>query len=134
MSLIATPEKRATIERKLGELIQAIENHELWVPPSPNQTLYHVWDFLKRSKYMLSEFDNIEAGRALTHPNQFRPAPGTGAAAAQLVYEDVVGRNMMANLMITDTTGKTAMMTGASGPPIDFSSDCKEKARSLNAA
>jgi hypothetical protein len=25
---------------------------------------------------MLSEFDNIEAGRALTHPNQFRPAPG----------------------------------------------------------
>ncbi|KFZ17706.1 hypothetical protein V502_04439 [Pseudogymnoascus sp. VKM F-4520 (FW-2644)] len=123
MSLTPTPEKRATMERKVGELIQAIENHELWVPPTPNQTLYHVWDFLSRSKYMLSEFDNIEAGRALAHPNQFRPAP---------VYEDVVGRNFMAQMMITDTTGKTAMMTGSSAPPVDFGNDAKEKARSLN--
>ncbi|OBT83873.1 hypothetical protein VE02_06132 [Pseudogymnoascus sp. 03VT05] len=120
-----TPEKRAAMEQKLGELIQAIESHELWTPPTPNQTLYHVWDFLKRSKYMLSEFDNIEAGRALTHPNQFRPAPGE-------VYDDVVGRIMMAQMMITDTTGKTAMLTGSSGPPVDFGSDAKEKVRSLN--
>ncbi|KFY17001.1 hypothetical protein V492_00966 [Pseudogymnoascus sp. VKM F-4246] len=127
-----TPEKRAALDQKLGELIQAIESHELWVPPTPNQTLYHVWDFLNRSKYMLSEFDNIEAGRALTHPNQFRPAPGTGAAAAKKVYDDVVGRNMMAQMMITDTTGKTAMLTGSSGPPVDFGADAKEKVRALN--
>ncbi|KFY17697.1 hypothetical protein V491_04951 [Pseudogymnoascus sp. VKM F-3775] len=137
-----TAEKRAALDQKLGELIQvlilgpfdkAIENHELWVPPTPNQTLYHVWDFLNRSKYMLSEFDNIEAGRALTHPNQFRPAPGTGANAAKQVYQDVVGRNMMAQMMITDTSGKTAMLTGNSGPPVDFGTDAKEKVRALNA-
>ncbi|KFZ02403.1 hypothetical protein V500_00221 [Pseudogymnoascus sp. VKM F-4518 (FW-2643)] len=81
---------------------------------------------------MLSEFDTIEAGRALAHPSQFRPAPGTGAAAAKQVYEDVVGRNFMAQMMITDTTGKTAMMTGSSEPPVDFGNDAKEKARFLN--
>lgn len=58
--------------------------------------------------------------------------PGTGAAAAKQVYEDVVGRNFMAQMMITDTTGKTAMMTGSTGPPVDFGNDAKEKARSLN--
>ncbi|KFX90349.1 hypothetical protein O988_04198 [Pseudogymnoascus sp. VKM F-3808] len=131
MPAAPTPEKRAAMEQKLGELIQAIENHELWTPPTPNQTLYHVWDFLNRSKYMLSEFDNIEAGRPLTHPNQFRPAPGTGAAAAKRVYDDVVGRNMMAQMMVTDTTGKTAMLTGGSGA-VDFGSDAKEKVRALN--
>ena len=44
----------------------------------------------------------------------------------------MVGRNMMAQMMITDTTGKTAMLTGSSGPPVDFGSDAKEKVRSLN--
>lgn len=58
--------------------------------------------------------------------------PGTGAAAANQVYQDIVGRNMMAQMMITDTTGKTAMMTGGSGPPVDFGTDAKEKVRSLN--
>ena len=38
----------------------------------------------------------------------------------------------MAQMMITDTTGKTAMITGGSGPPVDFSNDAEEKARSLN--
>ncbi|KFY72022.1 hypothetical protein V499_07791 [Pseudogymnoascus sp. VKM F-103] len=107
MPAAPAPEKRAAMEQKLGELIQG------------------------RST-CCSEFDNIEAGRALTHPNQFRPAPGTGAAAAKKVYDDVVGRNMMAQMMVTDTTAKTAMLTGSSGPPVDFGSNAKEKVRSLN--
>jgi hypothetical protein len=56
---------------------------------------------------------------------------GTGAAAAKRVYDDVVGRNMMAQMMVTDTTGKTAMLTGGSGA-VDFGSDAKEKVRALN--
>ncbi|OBT93999.1 hypothetical protein VE01_07129 [Pseudogymnoascus verrucosus] len=125
MPAAPAPEKRAAMEQKLGELIQranlgvaapitrAIENHELWTPPTPNQTLYHVWDFLKRSNFV----------QLLVR---------TGAAAAKKVYDDVVGRNMMAQMMVTDTTGKTAMLTGSSGPPVDFGSNAKEKVRSLN--
>lgn len=55
---------------------RAIEAHELWTPPKPSPTLYWVWDFVKRSKYMLSEFENIQHGRPLQYPDQFRPAPG----------------------------------------------------------
>lgn len=40
---------------------------------------------------------------------------------------------MMAQMMITDTSGKTAMLTGNSGPPVDFGTDAKEKVRALNA-
>lgn len=50
------------------------------------------------------------------------------------VYNDVYGRNMMALMMITDTTGKTALMTGSSGPPVDFGEAIKEKARTLTTA
>jgi hypothetical protein len=42
--------------------IEEFEEHERWMPPSRNQTLYRVWDFLRRSRYMPSEFANIEAG------------------------------------------------------------------------
>jgi hypothetical protein len=33
-------------------------------------------DFVMRSKYMLSEYDNIKAGRPLQHPTQFRSGVG----------------------------------------------------------
>lgn len=59
--------------------------------------------------------------------------PGTGRDAALAVYRDVCGRNIMAQMLITDTTGKTAMMTGNVGPPVDFGNVVKEKMRALMA-
>ena len=46
------------------------------------------------------------------------------------MYNDVYGRNMMALMMTTDTTGKPALMTGNSGPPVNFG-ETVTKARSL---
>jgi hypothetical protein len=51
--------------------------HPQWRdPPNQNPTLYHVWDFVMRSLYMLSEYDNIKAGRPLEHPEQFQGGAG----------------------------------------------------------
>lgn len=57
---------------------------------------------------------------------------GTRVAAAKQVHQDVVGRSVMAQTMITDTTEKTAIMAGSSEPPVGFGNDAKEKVRSLN--
>jgi hypothetical protein len=56
--------------------VRAIEAHDQFAPPDTHPTLYWVWDFVKRSKYMLSEYENIKNGRPLQYPDQFRPAPG----------------------------------------------------------
>lgn len=94
--VLPTAAERSKLDEALGDLIgylssssrvvrcilkpdnwgRAIEAHELWNPLTPAPTLYWVWDFVKRSKYMLSEFENIQHGRPLQHPDQFRPAPG----------------------------------------------------------
>jgi len=92
---LPTAQQRLDIDVCLGELIEyvqwadpdifeynlidgsAVTEHPLWKdPPNPNPTLYHVWDLVMRSKYMLSEYENIRAGRPLQHPNQFRGGVG----------------------------------------------------------
>ncbi len=47
-------------------IFRAIEHHEQWTPPTPNRTLYFVWDFIQRTKYMMAEVDNIQVSE--THP------------------------------------------------------------------
>lgn len=56
---------------------RAVMSHPQWKPPpTPNPTLWHVWDFAMRSLYMLNEYDNIKAGRPVQHPNQFQEGVG----------------------------------------------------------
>jgi hypothetical protein len=40
----------------------------------------------------------------------------------------------MLRLLITDTTGRTALMTGQFGTQTDFGPECKEKVEALSAA
>jgi hypothetical protein len=105
-----------------------------------------------RSKYMLSEYENIKAGRPVQHSNQFRggvgsysnshfrpvsgkvlltPLPGTGDQAALKVFQDVCGRTMMLQLLVNDTTGKTDLMTGNTGAPLDFGKRVKDAVQAL---
>ena len=67
---LPTPEAQADIVAKLTELIQALESHPAWTPPSPNPALFHVWDFVSRSRYIMEELDNIKEGKQVKHPEQ----------------------------------------------------------------
>ena len=70
---LPSPETRQDIINKLTELITALEAHPAWTPPNPHPGLFHVWDFVNRSKYIMTELDNIEAGRPVQHPEQIPP-------------------------------------------------------------
>lgn len=42
------------------------------------------------------------------------------------VFAEACGRTMMLQLLVEDKSGKTAMLTGQSGPPLDFGPKVKE--------
>ncbi|KAF8859166.1 hypothetical protein BDZ45DRAFT_742618 [Acephala macrosclerotiorum] len=78
----------------------AITGHPQWRPePNPNPTLSHIWDFVMRSKYMPSEYDNIKAWRPTQRPEQFRDGASSGDEAALRRFQDVCGRTMMLDMM-----------------------------------
>jgi hypothetical protein len=54
--------------------------------------------------------------------------------AAKEVFNDVCGRCFLADLLVNDTSGRTAMMTGHFGQRVDFGAECKEKVGALTAA
>lgn len=70
---LPSTEARQDIIAKLTELVTALEAHPSWTPPQPHPGLFHVWDFVSRSRYIMTELDNIEAGRPVQHPEQIPP-------------------------------------------------------------
>ncbi|KAL3420493.1 hypothetical protein PVAG01_06938 [Phlyctema vagabunda] len=150
---LPTIEKLLEIDACLENLINALTDHALWEGPgldNVHPTLYHVWDFVNRSRYKLSEFGNIQQGRPVELPEQFNPTtkllartnlvetlmktpahPGTGNQAALKLFQDVCGRTMVVRLLITDKTGNAAVMTGAQPPTIDFGDECKRRLEDL---
>ncbi|RFU24147.1 hypothetical protein B7463_g12189, partial [Scytalidium lignicola] len=128
---VPTDKQRADVEAAFQAVIDAIEEHEAWTPPNPHKTLFYVWDFANRSKYMISEYENIKDGKPLQHPEQFRPAPGKGEQAAAKVFADSCARTMMVQTLVNDKSGKTAMMTGQSGAPVEFTQKIKDAVDNL---
>ncbi|KUJ07879.1 uncharacterized protein LY89DRAFT_630932 [Mollisia scopiformis] len=127
-----TSQQREEVALRLEDLIDALIEHPLWrSPPNQNPTLFFTWDFVMRSKYMLSEYDSILAGRAVQFPSQFQGGAGSGEAAAVKVFRDVCSRTVMLEMMVNDTSGRTAMMTGNSGPAVDFGQRVKDAVKAL---
>ncbi|TAQ83483.1 hypothetical protein B7494_g8190 [Chlorociboria aeruginascens] len=132
-----TPELVSEVNSKLENLLHALETHlQFSSSPNGNGAPYFVWDFVRRGKYMPSEYDNIKNGRPIQHPEQFSPAPSTnlstsGEAAATKIFQEVYGRTIMLNLLVNDTSGMNAMMTDSSGPPIDFGRAIKDAVAEL---
>lgn len=72
MSNIPSPETRTAISSKLTTLIQTIESDPAFDRSSPSG-LFHMWDFAKRTEYMLSEVDNIrQPGYEFRLPGQIK--------------------------------------------------------------
>lgn len=69
-SVLPDPAVRETITARLAELVDAVLAHPQMQPPNRNPTLYHVWDFAMRTKYIVSELENVEAGRPVQYPEQ----------------------------------------------------------------
>ncbi|KAI9648678.1 hypothetical protein NHQ30_003316 [Ciborinia camelliae] len=123
---------RDDIETHHKKVIEALESHPLWDEKHPS--IYFLWDFVQRGKYMLSEYDNVLTGSPLQHPDQFRPAPrGSGEDSALKVFQEVCGRTLMLKMIVTDTTGRMTRMTGNSGPPIDYGDNVKQAVEGLDA-
>lgn len=128
---IPAPEVREVITARLSDLVQALEAHPAWTPASPPRNLFFVWDFVKRSHYIMTELDNISNGRPIKHPEQIPPNDGaTGDHAAALSFQDVCTRSMTVSEMIQNP--RMLVMLGLSN--IDFSDDVRQKSRALSDA
>lgn len=128
-----TDEQRSAVAARLDGLLNDITAHPQWNPSDPNPTLYYVWDFVNRSKYMLSEYENIKAGQPIQHPNQFQGGAGSGEKAAISCFQNVCGRTMMLDMMVNDTTGMMRGMTGG-GPAVDYGQGIKNAVKALQEA
>ena len=65
-------ETQKQITDRLSELVSAIAAHPQFTPPEPHRSLYYIWDFVQRTKYVMIELDNIAAGRPLQYPEQLK--------------------------------------------------------------
>ncbi|KAF5868946.1 uncharacterized protein Bfra_011911sa [Botrytis fragariae] len=111
-----------------------LEAHPSWSSHNPNPSLFFLWDFVRRGDYMLLEYDNILNGRLLQHADQFRTGPpGTGENAALKVFQEVCARTLMLNMIVTNTTGRMAMMMGSAGPSVDYGDNVRQAVRELEA-
>lgn len=87
-------------------------------PPNPHPTLFFVFDFIRNTHRSLK---SIDAG-------QF----AAGDAEARNAAQEVLGRNQFAYTIVSDESGRLAMMTGADpSDPVDFGGIIRERARGL---
>ena len=85
-------------------------------PPLEEQNkVFFIWDFCSRSRHMLLQID-----------------PELKGKEDQEVFKDVVGRCFFTEILINDTTGKLAMMTGERpGQNIDFGDEVREASKNI---
>ncbi|KAH7159901.1 hypothetical protein B0J13DRAFT_116004 [Dactylonectria estremocensis] len=128
---IPAPEVRKAITDRLSELVEALEGHSAWTPTNPPRSLFFIWDFVKRSHYIMTELDNISNGHPIKHPEQIPSNNGaTGERAAALSFQDVCTRSMTVTEMIQNP--RMLVMLGLSN--IDFNDDIRQRSRALSDA
>lgn len=87
-------------------------------PPSVNSTAFFLFDFIRNTHRL---FKSIDA-------EKFQSSVREDRDKAQEVLE----RNQFANLLVSDTTGKLALMTGGDPRnPVDFGDEIRQRARAL---
>jgi hypothetical protein len=59
---------------------------------------------------------------------------GSGEAAAVKVFQEACGRTMMVQMIVNDTSGRMGMLTGSSGPPMDYGESVKQAVADLDKA
>ncbi|KAH8703753.1 hypothetical protein BGW36DRAFT_369939 [Talaromyces proteolyticus] len=109
----------ARVDAQMAELLESFESHPLMQPPDTHPTLFFLFDFIRNTHRQLKTID-IE-----------KLSAGDDEAKNQVT--EVIGRNHFANVLINDTTGKLAMLTGGDpSNPVDFGPEIKRKAEALS--
>jgi hypothetical protein len=123
---------REAILSGLDALKSSLEAHPSWpsgdntAPPPPS--LHHIWDFVKRSHYIMSELDNILEGRPLQHPEQIPSnGGGSGEDPASRSFGDVCSRSVMTNQMVQNP--RMLLLMGLT--QVDFGEDVRQKSAAL---
>ncbi|KAK5988987.1 hypothetical protein PT974_10485 [Cladobotryum mycophilum] len=132
-SSIPSTEARATLSAKMDDFLQSIQAIPEFNtnPAQSDKGLFYIWDFVMRTKYILSELDNIVEGKPVQHPEQIPSyKPATGAAAvksAKSSYGDVVTRTITIHQMLDGPPFMLAMM----GLGVTIPADVKDKAKKM---
>ncbi|OJJ34180.1 hypothetical protein ASPWEDRAFT_42102 [Aspergillus wentii DTO 134E9] len=88
-------------------------------PPSPHPTFFFLYDLVRNTYKQLKDID-VEKHTS-------------GDKAARDQVSEVYGRNNFANILVNDTTGKLALLTGGDpSNPVDFGDDIRSKAKALS--
>ncbi|KAK1832357.1 hypothetical protein QBC39DRAFT_381700 [Podospora conica] len=129
---------RNEIGAKLEDLIAALAAHPLMQRREKHKTVLHTWDFTNRTRYILSELDNIEAGRPVQYPAQIpdyrRPRNGArDPSKAREHMTDVFTRSMTVKMMVDADEGMP-MLAMMGLMPIDFGADVQDKATAVMVA
>lgn len=96
----------------------AFESHPQAQPPTPHPTPFFLLDFIKNSYNSLQQIDKQKFA--------------SGDRGAKEAFNEIVGRNSFATILVNDTSGKLSMMTGGDPRnPIDFGPEIKAKAEAL---
>ncbi|KAJ5909222.1 hypothetical protein N7495_001904 [Penicillium taxi] len=91
----------AELERKMVALMDAFSDHPLFMTPEMPKALWFVADFY-----------------------------AAGDRASVAAVKEVMGRNALAQMLITDTSGKLAMMSGEATSP-DWGEEILTKASAM---
>ncbi|KAJ5780489.1 hypothetical protein N7457_005649 [Penicillium paradoxum] len=106
------------LKAKMQALIDAFEAHPQCQPPNAHPTVFFLYDFVRTSNNQLKV---IDADKYAANDIATKNAVG-----------EIEGRNKFAAMLINDTSGKLAMMTGANPTiPADLGAEIKAKARAL---
>ncbi|KAM0458767.1 hypothetical protein ACHAPV_005756 [Trichoderma viride] len=120
MPAVPSPEVRAIIAEKLSALSLAVETSAGFDRASPAASggLFYIWDFVKRTEYMLSEVEGIRTpGYEFQHAGQIKITK-RGEAAAQELFDDVFTRSMTIDQLISGPPMMRNMMgMGGDIPP-----------------
>ncbi|KAJ5114733.1 hypothetical protein NUU61_000492 [Penicillium alfredii] len=106
------------IDGQMVELIDAFESHPQIQPPNTHPTVFFLLDFIRNTHRMLKDVD----------PAKF----AAGDSGARNAAQEILGRNQFANVLVNDSSGKLALMTGSDpNNPVDLGPEIKAKARAL---
>ncbi|KAJ5864701.1 uncharacterized protein N7529_006617 [Penicillium soppii] len=106
------------LSSKMQALLDAFEAHPECQPPNTNPTIFFVYDFVRNTHNQLKKVDAAKFA--------------AGDSAAVGVVNEARGRNNFASLLINDTSGKMALMTGGDpSNPADFGAEVKARAADL---
>lgn len=124
----------------LSALLNAIEAHPAWTntaatpttttsQPQPHPGLFQLWDFVKRSHYIMTELDNIQEGKPVQHADQIPPAEMAedNEERARMAFTDVLTRTITINKIVNHPK----MMAIPGQETIDFGDEIKLKSQAV---